>query len=105
MNLLAAPTSRLLVSVKKILGQKIDSKKKIYGVHAPEVVSIAKGKARIKCDFGAKVSLSTAMKGSWGECNGASADGDLSTQVLTTASQSPLANRKMLALLHLSFAA
>lgn len=58
-------TVRLLEIVKKILGQKIGSKKKIYSVHAPEVVCIAKGKARIKYEFGSKVSIATAIKGSW----------------------------------------
>lgn len=58
-------TSRLLGIVKKILGQKVGSKKKIYSVHAPEVVCIAKGKANVKYEFGSKVSIATAVNGSW----------------------------------------
>lgn len=57
--------SRLLGIVSKILGQKTNSKNKIYSVHAPEVVCIAKGKARVKYEFGSKVSVATAVKGSW----------------------------------------
>lgn len=49
----------------KIFTQKKNSKNKIYSVHAPEVVCIAKGKARVKYEFGSKVSISTAVKGSW----------------------------------------
>jgi IS5 family transposase len=56
---------RLLGIVTKILGQKPTSKHKIYSVHAPEVVCIAKGKARVKYEFGSKVSVASAVKGSW----------------------------------------
>jgi IS5 family transposase len=56
---------RLLGIVGKIFAQKKKSKNKIYSVHAPEVVFIAKGKARVKYEFGSKVSVSTAAKGSW----------------------------------------
>lgn len=58
-------TTRLLGIAGKILGQRIGSKNKIYSVHAPEVVCIAKGKARMKYEFGSKVSVATAVKGSW----------------------------------------
>jgi IS5 family transposase len=61
----SAATIRLLGIVGKILVQKTNSKNKIYSVHAPEVVCIAKGKARVKYEFGSKVSVSTAVKGSW----------------------------------------
>jgi IS5 family transposase len=60
-----AKTARLLGIVKKILGQTKSSKKKIYSVHAPEVVCIAKGKANVKYEFGSKVSIATTVKGSW----------------------------------------
>ena len=56
---------RLTGIVRKILSQKANSKNKIYSVHAPEVVCIAKGKARVKYEFGSKVSVATAVKGSW----------------------------------------
>lgn len=57
--------THLLGIVMKILGQKRTSKNKIYSVHAPEVVCIAKGKARVKYEFGSKVSVASAVKGSW----------------------------------------
>ena len=60
-----ATVERLVGIANKILGQKQGSKHKIYSVHAPEVVCIAKGKARIKYEFGSKVSIATAVKGSW----------------------------------------
>lgn len=55
----------LLGIVTKILSQKTTSKNKIYSVHAPEVVCIAKGKARVKYEFGSKVSVASAVKGAW----------------------------------------
>lgn len=61
----SAATDRLLGIAKKILGQKTNSKKKKYSVHAPEVVCMAKGKTRVKYEFGSKVSVATAVKGSW----------------------------------------
>mgnify|MGYP002781080268 CR=1 FL=1 len=60
-----AKTVHLLGVVTKILEQKRTSKKKIYSVHAPEVGCIAKGKAHVKYEFGSKVSVATAVKGSW----------------------------------------
>jgi len=60
-----AAVESLVGIANKILGQKQGSKHKIYSVHAPEVVCIAKGKARIKYEFGSKVSIATAIKGSW----------------------------------------
>jgi IS5 family transposase len=50
-------TVRLLEIVAKILNQKTTSKHKIYSVHAPEVVCLAKGKARVKYEFGSKFLL------------------------------------------------
>ena len=61
----SAATTRLLGIATKVLGQKTNSKNKIYSIHAPEVVCIAKGKARVKYEFGSKVSVATAVKGSW----------------------------------------
>ena len=60
-----AAVESLVGIANKILGQKQGSKHKIYSVHAPEVVCIAKGKARIKYEFGSKVSIATAVKGNW----------------------------------------
>ena len=56
---------RLLGIAWKVFDQKTKSKNKIYSIHAPEVVCMAKGKARVKYEFGSKVSVATAVKGSW----------------------------------------
>jgi IS5 family transposase len=56
---------RLVGIANKILRQNQGSKPKIYSVHAPETTCIAKGKAKIKYEFGSKVSIATSVKGSW----------------------------------------
>lgn len=45
--------------------QKRDDKNKIYSLHAPEVECIAKGKARVKYEFGCKVSFVTSSRGNF----------------------------------------
>jgi len=46
-----------LERVKAFLAQKPDDKHKIYALHAPEVECIAKGKARVRYEFGVKTSI------------------------------------------------
>jgi IS5 family transposase len=43
--------------MRKVLGQKRDSKNKIYSLHEPDVSCIAKGKEHKKYEFGSKVSI------------------------------------------------
>ena len=43
--------------IARLLAQKPDEKNKLYALHAPEVECIAKGKARIRYEFGAKASF------------------------------------------------
>ena len=45
--------------------QKREDKNKIYSLHAPEVECIAKGKARVKYEFGCKVSFVASSKGNF----------------------------------------
>ncbi len=45
--------------------QKREDKNKLYSLHAPEVECIAKGKARVKYEFGCKVSFVTSSKGNF----------------------------------------
>jgi IS5 family transposase len=47
------------------LAQQRQDKNKLYSIHAPEVVCIAKGKAHKRYEFGAKASFATTSKGNW----------------------------------------
>ena len=49
--------------VGRLLEQTPKSKNKIYALHEPEVDCISKGKARVRYDFGTKVSLATTLDG------------------------------------------
>ena len=57
--------SRLLAVCRKIHLQKRTDSVKIYSVHEPETMCIAKGKARVKYEFGQKASLAVTSKGGW----------------------------------------
>lgn len=57
--------SRLLSLCKRIHAQKRNDEAKIYSVHEPEVMCIAKGKAGKKYEFGQKVSVAVTSKGGW----------------------------------------
>lgn len=52
----------LLRLTNRLLSQKRTDKNKIYSLHAPEVVCIAKGKAHKRYEFGCKVSFTTTSK-------------------------------------------
>ncbi len=52
---LEARFARLLGLVERLLAQETKDKNKLYALHAPEVVCIAKGKARTPYEFGCKV--------------------------------------------------
>ncbi|HEV2614193.1 MAG TPA: IS5 family transposase [Gammaproteobacteria bacterium] len=60
-----AELSKLLHLAKRLLQQKRDDKKKLYSLHAPEVECIAKGKSRVKYEFGCKVAVTTTSKDPW----------------------------------------
>ncbi|WP_036714571.1 IS5 family transposase [Paracoccus sp. J55] len=47
----------------RLLEQTPKSKRKIYSLHEPEVDCISKGKARVRYEFGTKVSLATTLDG------------------------------------------
>ena len=47
--------------VRRLLEQGPKSKNKIYSLHEPEVDCISKGKARVRYEFGTKVSLATTI--------------------------------------------
>ena len=49
--------------VGRLLEQTPKSKNKLYSLHEPEVDCISKGKARIRYEFGTKVSLATTLDG------------------------------------------
>ena len=57
--------SELLVLAKRIFEQKKNSKNKVYSVHEPDVVCIAKGKAHKKYEFGCKVGIAATSRGGW----------------------------------------
>jgi IS5 family transposase len=61
----APALSRLLTVCKRIHSQKPHDNEKIYSVHEPEVMCIAKGKAGKKYEFGQKVSVAVTSKGGW----------------------------------------
>jgi IS5 family transposase len=48
---------------KRVLAQKKQDKNKIYSLHEPEVVCIAKGKVAKRFEFGSKVSVATSKDG------------------------------------------
>jgi hypothetical protein len=51
----------MLARVSKLLHQAPKGKGKIYAPHQPEVDCISKGKARVRYEFGCKVSLATTI--------------------------------------------
>jgi IS5 family transposase len=54
--------ARLLGLVERLLTQQPKDKDKLYALHAPEVVCIAKGKARTPYEFGAKVGIAVTNR-------------------------------------------
>jgi len=59
---LEARFARLLGLIERLLAQQPKDKMKLYSLHAPEVVCIAKGKARTPYEFGAKVGIATTNR-------------------------------------------
>ncbi len=57
-----AALSTLLERADRIRTQQPKDKNKLYALHAPEVECISKGKARIRYEFGVKVSLAVTHK-------------------------------------------
>jgi IS5 family transposase len=57
--------TRLLTLYKRIHRQQRQDKAKVYSVHEPEVMCLAKGKAGKKYEFGQKVSVAVTSKGRW----------------------------------------
>lgn len=54
--------ARLLGLVERLLAQQPKDKNKLYALHAPEVVCIAKGKARTPYEFGCKVGVAATNR-------------------------------------------
>jgi IS5 family transposase len=54
--------ARLLGLVERLLAQQPKDKDKLYALHAPEVVCIAKGKARTPYEFGAKIGIAVTNR-------------------------------------------
>ena len=54
--------ARLLGLVERLLTQKPGDSNKLYSLHAPEVVCIAKGKAHKRYEFGAKVAIAATNR-------------------------------------------
>jgi transposase, IS5 family len=52
-----------LVLTGRLLAQKPKDKNKIYSLHEPEVDCISKGKARVRYEFGTKVSIAATIDG------------------------------------------
>jgi transposase, IS5 family len=59
---LALRFARLLGLTERLLTQERTSKNKLYSLHAPEVVCIAKGKAHRPFEFGSKVALAVTNR-------------------------------------------
>ncbi len=49
--------------VSRLLRQTPKAPRKLYALHEPEVDCIAKGKARVRYEFGTKVSIATTLEG------------------------------------------
>ena len=54
-----------LVLVSRLLHQAPRSSGKIYALHEPDVDCFSKGKARVRYEFGTKVSIATAFEESF----------------------------------------
>ncbi|MBK4739411.1 IS5 family transposase, partial [Noviherbaspirillum pedocola] len=54
--------NELLGRTRRILQQRPKDKNKLYALHAPEVECISKGKAKVRYEFGVKVSIVTTLK-------------------------------------------
>ncbi len=54
--------ARLLGLVERLLAQQPQDKNKLYSLHAPEVVCIAKGKAHKRYEFGCKVGMAATNR-------------------------------------------
>jgi IS5 family transposase len=52
----------LLGRTRRILQQRPNDKNKLYALHAPEVECISKGKARVRYEFGVKVSIVATLR-------------------------------------------
>ena len=59
------PLGELVALAERLLAQTRTSKNKVYSVHAPEVVCIAKGKAHKRYEFGCKASVAATSKSNW----------------------------------------
>lgn len=59
---LEARFARLLGLIERLLAQKPKDKMKLYSLHAPEVVCIAKGKAHKPYEFGCKVGIAATNR-------------------------------------------
>ena len=59
---LEAHFARLLGLVERLLAQRPKDKNKLYALHAPEVVCIAKGKAHKPYEFGCKVGIAATNR-------------------------------------------
>ncbi len=55
----------LLERAERIMTQQPKDKNKLYSLHEPETKCISKGKARVRYEFGQKVSVATTNRGDW----------------------------------------
>jgi transposase, IS5 family len=55
----------LLERAERIINQKPKDKNKLYSLHESETKCISKGKARVRYEFGQKVSVATTNRGDW----------------------------------------
>jgi|TARA_Y100000310_G_C20611078_1_gene778033 IS5 family transposase len=55
----------LLERAERIMNQQPKDKNKLYSLHEPETRCISKGKARVRYEFGQKVSVATTNRGDW----------------------------------------
>ena len=60
---LRARIEQRIALVTRLLLQTPKSSRKLYALHEPEVDCIAKGKARVRYEFGTKVSIATTLAG------------------------------------------
>ena len=55
----------LLERAERIMKQQPKDKNKLYSLHEPETQCISKGKARVRYEFGQKISVATTNRGDW----------------------------------------
>lgn len=64
-HMIDSELATLLERAERIMNQRPKDKNKLYSLHEPETKCISKGKARVRYEFGQKISVATTNRGDW----------------------------------------